>query len=270
MGGAMAVPYEVVEPVFIVLVAALVLLILAAPRLAGMGRLFRGPRFRIVTGTILAVVVGGALGLSALGAPLDPGGRPLQYGHAFGGNDPRLLAMRSTPGLTGMLQEYDYAYAPGAEVRVSFLLLNASKAPLTVSSIDADTSANVSSIQFRLPPILNSDLPAAYLNEYPNESADAWASRPFHSFDIAVGDEVGLVASVTLGECPGASPVPTLAPSASPLPNSDPRLGGGFDVLSVIEVRYVQLGIARTETIDLPFYMHAVTGQINTYGCPPA
>jgi hypothetical protein len=265
-----AVPYEVVEPAFIAFVVALVLLILAAPRLAGMGGFFRGPRLRIVTGTALIVVVGGALGLSALGAPLDPGGRPLQFGHAFGGNDPRLLAMRGSPSLTGMLQEYDYAYAPGAEVRISFLVLNASKAPLTVSSIDADTGANVSSIQFRLPPILNSDLPAAYPNEYPNESADAWASRPFHSFDIAAGDEVGLVASVTLGECPGASPVPTLAPSASPLPESDPRLSGGFGVLSVISVRYVQLGIARIETLALPFTMNAVTNQTNTYGCPPA
>ena len=178
--------------------------------------------------------------------------------------------MRGSPSHAGPPPEYDYAYAPGAEVRISFLLLNASKAPLTVSSIGAQASANVSSIQFRLPPILNSDLPAAYPNEYPNESADAWASRPFQSFDIGAGEEVGLVASVTLGECPGASPVPTLAPSASPLPNSDPRLGGGFDVLSVLEVRYVQLGIARTETIDLPFYMHAVTGQANTYGCPQA
>jgi hypothetical protein len=80
MGGAVAVPYEVVEPAFIALVVALVLLILAAPRLAGMGRFFRGPRFRIVTGTALVVVVGGALGLTALGAPLDPEGRPLQFG----------------------------------------------------------------------------------------------------------------------------------------------------------------------------------------------
>jgi hypothetical protein len=270
MGGAVAVPYEVVEPAFIALVAALVLLIVAAPRLAGMGRLYRGPRFRIVTGTALIVVLGGALGLTALGAPLDPANQPLQPGHAFGGNDPRLLAMRGSPRLTGMLQEYDYAYAPGAEVRISFLLLNASKAPLTVFSIEADTGANVSLIQFRLPPILNSDLPAAYPNEYPNESADAWASRPFHSFDIAAGDEVGLVASVTLGECPGTSPVPTLAPSASPLPESDPRLGGGFDVLGVLVVRYVQLGIARTETIVLPFYMHVVTSQTNSNGCPPA
>jgi hypothetical protein len=265
-----AFPYEVVDPAFIALVAALVLLILAAPRLAGMGRLFRGPRFRIVTGTALVVVVGGALGLTALGAPLDPEGRLMQFGHAFGGNDPRLLAMRSSQSLTGMLQEYDYAYAPGAEVRISFLLLNASKAPLTVSSIGAHTSANVSSIQFRLPPILNSDLPAAYPNEHPNESADAWASQPFHSLDIGAGEEVGLVAAVSRGACPGAAPVPALAPSASPLPNSDPRLGGGFDVLSVLQVHYVQLGIARTETIDLPFYMHAVTGQTNTYGCPPA
>ena len=83
MGGAMAVPYEVVEPVFIVLVAALVLLILAAPRLAGMGRLFRGPRFRIVTGTILAVVVGG--GNAARLTSLPPGVRLGDNANAFVG-----------------------------------------------------------------------------------------------------------------------------------------------------------------------------------------
>jgi hypothetical protein len=268
----MAIPYEVAEPIFVAIVAALVLLVLAAPRLAGAGGIVSGPRLRVVAGVALVAMVGSAVGFNALGAPLDPGRRSIQNGNGFGGNDPRLLAMRGSPSLdgSGPEYEYDYAYAPGAEVRMSFTLLNFSNAPLTLTEVDAGLGPNVSSVRFLLPPKVSSDAPAAYPNAYPNEPADAFANQPFHSVDMAAGAEIGIVVAVTLGQCPGASPVPTLAPSASLLSESDPSLYSGFNALSAITVRYVQLGISRSESLPLPFTMNAVTSPASTYGCLPA
>ena len=226
---------------------------------------------RVAAGIALALLVGGAFTFNALGAPIDPNSHPLRFGHAFGGDDPRLLVVRESPvsQTTPRLQEYDYAYAPGAEIRIAFTLSNGSGVPLTVSEVDANTSSGIGSIEFRLPPRLSSDLPPTYPNEYPDQQPDAWASQQFHSFEIPAQGEVGLAVAVTL-QCPGASPAATLPPGASPLPASDPALTGGYDVLSVIEVRYAQLGIARTDLIALPFVMHVITSAKNVNGCPSA
>ncbi len=268
----MAISYEVIQPGSIAIVIGLVLLFLIAPKLAGRAKTLRTKRIRIATGIALAVLVAGAIGLNTLGAPLDPASRPLRTGHAYGGDDPRLLAMRDLPrsGTNPLLSEYDYAYSPGAEIRIAFTLANAGSAPLTVVAIESPPSLNVRSVEFRLPSAVNSGLPATYANQYPGQPPGALADRQFHSFEIPAQGEVGLATAVTMGECPGSSPVPTLAPGASLLPSADPSLAGGFDVFNVIDVRYVQFGIARTETIVLPFSMHAVTGETNVYGCPPA
>lgn len=267
----MALPYEVVVPVFLTIAAALGLGLVAAPRLTGaVGRSWAG-RVRVVSGVALVVIVAGVSGLYALGAPIDPNSRPLQFGSAFGGSDPRLLETRDFPG-TGVpgLQEYDYAYSPGAQISNALTIANGSGVPLTLLAISAETQPGVSSIEFRLPSRLSSDLPPTYENEYPDQPPGILASQPFHSFGIPARGEIGLAVRVTLGQCLGTQPVPTLAAGESLLPGSDPTLAGGYDVLTVIDVRYVQLGIERSETIALPFVMHVITSAKNVYGCPSA
>ena len=147
---------------------------------------------------------------------------------------------------------------------------NAGGTALTVSAIDAAVYEGVRSVDFRLPARLSPDLPPTYPGQDPNLPSAAWASQPFHAFDIPASSQVGLGVAVTLGVCIGASPLPTLAPGASLLPGDKRTLGGGFDVLWSIDVRYVQLGIERTASITMPFVMHVNTGATYMYGCPPA
>ena len=265
----MAIPYEVVVPGFLVIAAGLALVFLTAPRLAEIGGILRATWIRIVSGIALAVLVAAALGLYALGAPIDPNSRPLELGHAFGGDDLRLLGMRAVPG-SGVpgLQEYDYAYSPGAQISDAFTISNGSGVPLTVLAVNADTHPGVTSIEFRLPSILSSDLPPIFENEYADQPPGHSASQPLHSFEIPAHGEIGLAVRVTLGKCKGTQSVPTVDPNQGLLPSSDPSLAGGYDALTVIDVRYSQLGIERTETMALPFVMHVITSEKNVYGCP--
>jgi hypothetical protein len=265
----MAVPYEILEPACLAVAFGLALAFLIAPRIADLADgLPRARGIRLVTGSVLAMIVGVGLGLQALGAPIDPNNQPLHFGHAWGSADPRLLAVRqllATSADTPQVQLL-YAYSPGAEIRVGITLENDGAAPLTVTGIDSPAGPWVDSVQFRLPPQLSADLPPAY----PNQGTDNWSSQPFHPFQIPAHGEVGLAAAVTLGVCPGMSPVPTLGPGASLMPESDPSLTGGFTALSDINVRYTAFGISRSAAIVLAGAIEIVTSARNVYGCPPA
>jgi hypothetical protein len=266
----MAIPYEVLEPTFIAVVLGLAVLFVIAPALRlGPDTERRTRTIRLVTGTVLAIVIVGSLGLRALGAPIDPTSQPLHFGHSWSDGGPRLLAEMDLHPASGQgfpAVELLYAYAPGAEIRAGITLANDGDVPLTVTGFDSPANPNVRSVELRLPPQLSHNLPPPY----PNEGTDDWSSEPFHPFEIPAHDEAGLAVEVTLGVCPGMTPVATLAPSASLIPASDPSLTGGFTALSDINVRYTALGISRTANIVLGGTIYIITSERNVYGCPPA
>lgn len=264
----MAVPYELLWWVAVLVVIGLAGLWLIAPRLAARSpaqtRDFAGrsQRIRIGSAALLVALVAVAVGARAAGAPLAPSDQPLVFGHAYGGDDPRLIALvDSNEG-----PQYDYAFAPGAEIRIGITLSNNGSVPLTVTGLAPEPITTVRALELRLPP---GELTADLVPAYPDEGSDRWASEPFHAFDVPAHGEIGLVLAVTIGTCPAIPPVPTLAPEASLLPGSDPSLAGTVTGVGELNFEYVAVGIARTAAIELPFSM-VVIGTPGTFGCPSA
>lgn len=264
----MLLPYEVVGLAIALVVAGLTAASWVAPGLAtrlpptfpgGSDPQRRTRQVRSASLALLAIVVVGAFVLRAAGAPLAPDDRPLGFGHAWGGDDPRLLAAM---GLERGDQLF-FAYAPGAEIRTGITLANDGNVPLTVTGLEPPLSPYVRSLELRLPPgTLSPDL----LPVYPGEGV-RWTSEPFHPFDIPAHGEVALGLAVTLGTCTGMMPLPTLAPGASLLPESDPRLDlGGFDAVDALRIHYTAFGISRTATVTLRSVLLVVTGAAG--GCP--
>ncbi len=266
----MALPYDLVGLVFVLVVGGLMVAWWAAPALAaGLPRKFTGEtdplwRIRRVRRTVLvllALVVAGAFGLRAAGAPLAPGDEPLGFGHAWGGDDPLLLGeLDASP-----QGEIFFAYAPGAEIRTGITLANDGNVPLTVTGLEPPPHpVYVRSYELRLPPgAPTPDLPLVY----PDEGA-SWTSEPFRAFEIQAHGEVGVGLAVTLNACPEMSPVPTLAPGASLMPAADPRFTRGFGAVDALRVRYTAFGISRTATVTLPMSLNVVTSGVPE--CLPA
>jgi hypothetical protein len=256
-----AIPYEALVGVAVIVVFGSAVAWLAAPMLAARYATGRSRGIRVVIGVVLAILVVATAGLRAAGAPLAPSDQPLQYGHAYGGDDPRLLSIGRGPGT-----QYMYAYAPGAEIRTGITLANDGDVPLTVTGLEPASIPNVRSIELRLSPgAPTQDL----LPVYPNEGSDRWSSEPFHPVEIPAHGEIGLGLAVTIGVCPGAPTRPTLAPGASLLPESDPSLGGVMAGIGELHIRYSAFGVARTAIVTMPFSM-VVVGQPNVTGCAPA
>jgi hypothetical protein len=135
-----------------------------------------------------------------------------------------------------------------------------------VTGFDSEANPNVRSVDLRLPPQLSQDLPPTY----PNEGSGNWSSEPFRPFEIPAHGEVGLAVAVTLGVCPGMSPVATLGPGASLVPESDPSLTGGFTALGSITFHYSALGISRSANVVLAGTIVIIASEPNVYGFPPA
>jgi hypothetical protein len=251
----MAIPCDMFAAAAVLVTVGLAALWLAAPRIG------HSLQLRIGSAAVLVALVAVGAGAHAAGAPLLPEDQPLAFGHSWSFGDPSLIAVDSRT------QSYDFAYSPGAEIRLSITLANNGNAPLTVTGLAPEPISSIRSVDLRLPPgQLNSDLPPAYPNLVAPGS-DRWASAPFHPFEIPAKDEVGLVMAVTVGTCSAISPVPTLAPSASLLPATDPSIGGTLTAVGDLPIQYTAFGIARTATIRLPFDV-VIVGAPSIFGCP--
>ena len=264
----MAVPYAFVAFVAAVVTTVLVAAWWLAPALArstARAPLRNARHIRLVSAALLGllIVLGGIL--NTTGMPLAPDAHPLVLGGSYGGDDPRLLGFRGTPGT--FVETALYAYAPGAELRTGLTLANDGPAPLTVTGLEPTQGPNVRSLALLLAP---GSLPTDLLPLYPGEGSERWLSEPFQPFTIPAHTTAGVGLAITLGECPSAHPRPTRVPGASLLPPEDPALGGGFGAVDTIRLDYTVLGIARTVDLRLPIVIAVVTDQPNVYGCPSA
>ncbi len=270
----MAIPYIFIELVGLLLCAGLAFAWWRAPALTRargaewepVALAERTRRLRTTIAAVFALLALLAAGLTWAGMPLAPNAEPIAWGNEWSGGDPRFLAYRGSydPFIDTPPGQMIFAYAPDAELRAGITLVNNGPAPLTVSGIEPTQGPNVRSLTLRLPP---EPLPSDLLPLYPNEGSSIWISEPFHPFTIPAHTQVGLALAVTLGTCPGAEPQPTRAPGATLLPDTDPRLNGGFGVVDTLRLDYTALGIARTASLRMPFAIVAATGQ-SGFGCP--
>src|ERR1035437_9226574 len=85
---------------------------------------------KVASAAVLAAIVVAALGLRYVGLPLAPSDQPLQFGKSYEVGGPNLLArVAGDPGS----DEFDFAYAPGAEIRSGITLQNTGGLPLSVT-----------------------------------------------------------------------------------------------------------------------------------------
>ena len=196
------------------------------------------------------VLILAALGLNALGVPLDPNSQPLAIGSAWGGDDPLLIAVAGDGPGTGSFQ---YAYEPGAEIRTGITLGNA---PLTVTGLGPPAYGTfIDGYKFLLP---SGPLTTDLVPLYPG-SGPIWTSEPFRPFEIPAHGQVGLGLAVDLRNCPKIVPGPTLAPGASPA-DVGLNYAVGFGAADSLDVAYTAFGIARTATVPLQSPLEVVTG----------
>jgi hypothetical protein len=264
----MAIPYAFVAFVAVGVTTALVAAWWRAPALArsmAPAPLRDARRIRRVSAALLGLLIVLAGILNAVGMPLAPDANPLVFGGSYGGDDPRLLGFRGSPGTFDRMALY--AYAPGAELRTGLTLANEGGAPLTVTGLEPTQGPNVRSLALLRAP---GSLPTDPLPLYPGEGSERWQSEPFQPFTIPAHTTAGVGLAITLGECPSAHPRPTRAPGASFLPPEDPALGGGFGAVDTIRLDYTVLGIARTVDLRLPMVIAVVTDRPNVHGCPSA
>ena len=262
----MTVNYELVEGLAVLMLCGLLLVWRNAPWLVG--RLSASPgsstaaegrsrRLRVASAAVLAAIVVAAVGLRYVGVPLAPFDQTLQFGRSYEGGGPNLLAR--VAGQTLGSAEYDFAYAPGAEIRSGITLQNTGGLPLSVTGMVEDPIPYVSSVELRLPadPISS------------NAELDSGANGPFHPFTIPAHGEATLAMVVIIGKCPTIPPTPTQAPDASnaAVVGDSPPSGGALTSVSEIRIGYTVLGLARTATIRLPF-SQVVIGPPGTNGCP--
>jgi hypothetical protein len=258
------VAYELVEGFAVLIVAGFLLVLRMAPALArrlttaGSSADAEGAshRLRVASAAVLAAIVVAALGLRYVGLPLAPSDQPLQFGKSYEVGGPNLLArVAGDPGS----DEFDFAYAPGAEIRSGITLQNTGGLPLSVTGVIEDSTPYVSSVELRLPadPISS------------NAELDSAANNPFHSFTIPAHGEASLALVVTIGRCASIPSTPTQATGDSTAAADDhgPALGGALTSLSTIRLGYTVLGMARIATVRLPFRLVAI-GPPGTGGCP--
>lgn len=264
----MTVTYELVEGLAVLILGGFILLWWNAPWLAK--RTSANPGFptvamsrsrtiRTASAAVLAAIVVAAVGLRYVGVPLAPFDQPLQFGQSYEAGGPSLLAR--VDGQTLGSAEYDFAYAPGAEIRSGITLQNTGGLPLSVTGVVEDSTPYVSSVELRLP----AD-PTA-----PNAPLDSGVNGPFRPFTIPAHGEATLAMVVIVGKCPTIPPTPTQAPDASnaAVVDDSPPSGGALTSVSEIRIGYTVLGLARTATIRLPF-SQVVIGPPGTNGCPTA
>jgi hypothetical protein len=225
-----SIPYELVDATFILVALGL----LAALR-----------RFRRSAAVLLVVLLVGFLGLRAIGAPLWPDDQPLILDGSWGGSDPSLLAFQDDGTGFGQLV---YAFQPGGQIRTGLTFGNSGPVPLTVTGIEPPVSHGFDrSFELLLPPgPLRPDLPPDAA-----EVGPAWTSVPFHPFEIPVNSDAALGLVVTLYDCPGLKPVPTLAPGSTLEPSIDPALTSGYTAVDQITIDYTVLGISRSAHLAL-------------------
>jgi hypothetical protein len=240
----MGVPYWVVISAY--LVAVFVLLLAWSMAGAVMRR-------RLLAMAI--VLVASPVVLTVLGAPLRPDEQPLAAGDLGGGDDPALLQVMDVG--DGRFQ-YTYAFQPGGEIRTGISLANNGNVPLTVTGVDPpEHPIYVRSYKFLVPPGGPATGPVTV---YPGVDP-SWTSDAFKPFEIPAHSEVVLGLAVDLTNCPDLKPVPTLAPSASLIPNDDSfTYVSSFSAADVIQVNYTAFGIARTASVELQAYMNVATG----------
>jgi hypothetical protein len=217
----------------------------------------RSRTIRTASAAVLAAIVVATFGLRYVGVPLAPFDQPLQFGRGYEAGGPSLLARvgGQTPGSA----EFDFAYAPGAEIRSGITLQNTGGLPLSVTGVAEDPIPYVSSVEFWVP----AD-PTA-----PNAPLDSGVNGQFHPFTIPAHGEATLAMVVIIGKCPTIPPTPTQAPDASnaAVVGESPPSGGALTSVSEIRIGYTVLGLARIATIRLPF-SQVVIGPPGTNGCP--
>jgi hypothetical protein len=265
----MSVPYQLVNLVFIL---AAVGLAIAGRSEASLARGLPARWFRAADGRpqtqrvrrgavgLLIIVALAFIGLRAAGAPLGPSDQPLNVDGAWGGNDPSLLAIQDDgidPG------EFIFAFQPGGQIRTGLTLANNGPAPLTVTGIEQPVHLGADrSFELLLPPgPLGPDLPPVNPGDGP-----VWTSEPFHPFEIPAHADVALGLAVNFDACPGAMPVPTLAPGSSLEPQIDPSFTSGFTAASEITLDYTVLGISRSAKLTLHSGLAVVTNGL--IDCP--
>ena len=262
----MVVTYELVEGLAVLIVCGLLIVWRIAPSLARRLSANAGSStdadtvsrsIRTASAAVLVAIVVAALGLREVGVPLAPLDQPLTFGQSYEAGGPNLLAR--VAGHTMGSAEFDYAYAPGAEIRSGITLQNTSGLPLSVTGMAEDSIPYVSSVELRLPadPISSST------------SLDSGVNGPFHPFTIPAHGEATLALVVTIGECATISPIPTQAPDGSmgAVGGYSPSSGGVLTSVSEIRIAYAVFGLARIATIPLPF-SQVVIGPPGTNGCP--
>jgi hypothetical protein len=211
-------------------------------------------RIRTAIAAVLVALLVAAAGLHQVGVPLAPFDQPLQFGHAYEAGGPSLLTrIAGRPGI----DEFDYAYAPGTQIRSAITLQNSGGLPLWVTGLVNSSIPYVSSVALRLP----AD-PVAV-----DTTLDSGVNGPFRSFQIPAHGEATLALVVTIGECSSIPPTPTLGPNASAFDGEKTSVGGVLTSVSELHIEYTVFGLARTATIALPF-SQVVIGPQGTSGCP--
>lgn len=267
----MNVPYELVDLAFILGAIGLVAAWRWAARLSARlpARWFAAadgaPQTRQVRRSavgLLVILAVAFFGLRALGAPLGPSDQPLAFDGAWGGSDPSLLAIQVAGDGSS---EFMFAFQPGGQIRTGLTLENNGNGALTLTGIEQPVHPGADrSLELILPPgPLGPDLPPDSPGVGP-----AWTSVPFHPFEIPAHAVVALGLAVNFDACPGAMPVPTLAPGSSLEPQIDPSYTSGFTAASQITVEYTVLGISRSALLTLPSGLAVVTNNSSDCSTP--